>query len=148
MGQIVPWELKQLGFPATSPKPRDREIDLGLPPPEDGTPVGALLERALWLMASGELTIDEATRIGRLVADCTRAGVAASVGAAPAPADDLQTAGRSDAAAQPGAAPVEAVRPINRHDRRRAAALQRAAAHTGSHTGARTGPPAPDAAAA
>src|SRR5271163_4131950 len=55
------------------PKPRERPIDLGLPPPEDGTPVGALLERALFLMARGELTIDEATRIGRLVADCSRA---------------------------------------------------------------------------
>src|SRR5271170_465422 len=55
------------------PKPRDREIDLGLPPPEAGTPVGALLERALWLMARGEIMIDEATRIGRLVTDCTRA---------------------------------------------------------------------------
>jgi len=111
------------------PKPRERQIDLGLPPPEDGTPVGALLERALWLMASGELTIDEATRIGRLVTDCTRAGVVMPVvsAPAPAPADHLQTAGRSDAAARPTVAPAGVVRPANRpanrHDRRRAAAL-------------------------
>jgi len=126
------------------PKPRDREIDLGLPPPEEGTKVTELLERALWLVARGELTIDEATRIGRLVADCSRAGAAApAVGmTASAPADDLQTAGRSDAAAQPSVAPANVVwpanRPANRHDRRRAAALQRA--------DARTGPPAPGAA--
>jgi hypothetical protein len=126
------------------PKPREREIDLGLPPPEDGTPVTAMLERALWLMACGELTIDEATRIGRLVADCTRAGAAAPMAGMTrsAPADDLQTAGRADAAAQPIMAPADAVRPANhpanRHDRRRAAALQRAVA--------RTGPPAPGAA--
>src|SRR5271165_416691 len=83
------------------PKPREREIDLGLPPPEDGTPVEALLERALWLMARGELTIGEATRIGRLVTDCTRVGVAAPRLGTPAsaPADHLQTAGRADAAA-------------------------------------------------
>jgi hypothetical protein len=124
------------------PKPRDREIDLGLPPQEDGTPVAALLERALWLMARGELTIDEATRIGRLVTDCGRAAtVAPRAGAqASAPADDLQMAGRSAAAARPTGAPADAVRPINRHDRRRAAALQRAAS--------RSGPPVPDAAAA
>jgi len=114
------------------PKPREREIDLGLPPPEDGTPVAALLERALWLMASGELTIDEATRIGRLVTDCTRATAAAPRAGmpAPAPADDLQIAGEPDAAARPTVAPADAVRPINRHDRRRAAALQRAASRT------------------
>ena len=128
------------------PKPREREIDLGLPPPEDGTPVAALLERALWLMASGELTIDEATRIGRLVADCTRAAAGAPTASMPAsaPADDLQTAGPSDAAARPStvpsAAPASALPPANRHDRRRAAALLRAAA--------RGGPPAPSAAAA
>jgi hypothetical protein len=126
------------------PKPRDREIDLGLPPPEEGTTVTALLERCLWLMACGELTIDEATRIGKLAADCGRSGAAAAAFAPPSPADDLQTAGRAEVAAQPAAAPASALnpanRPINRHDRRRAAALQRAAA--------RTGPPAPGAAAA
>jgi len=85
------------------PKPRDREIDLGLPPPEDGTPVAALLERALWLMARGELTIDEVTRISRLVTDCGRAAAVAPRVGRPvsAPADDLQMAGRSAAAARP-----------------------------------------------
>ncbi len=124
------------------PKLRERQIDLGLPPPEDGTPIGALLERAVWLMASGELTIDEATRIGRLVTDCNRAGVVMPTAGAPvsAPADHLQTAGRSDAAAQPTVAPANAARPANRHDRRRAAALQRVVA--------RNGPPTPGEVAA
>src|SRR5271154_4552763 len=68
------------------PKPRGREIDLGLPPPEAGTPGAALLEGALWLRASGELTIDEAPRIGRLVADCSRAAAVAPRAGTPAPA--------------------------------------------------------------
>src|SRR4051794_26568802 len=45
------------------PKPRDREIDLGLPPPEAGTTHADLLNRVVWLMAAGEITIDEASRI-------------------------------------------------------------------------------------
>jgi hypothetical protein len=38
------------------PKPRDREIDLGLPPPEAGTTPADLFDRVLWLMAAGEIT--------------------------------------------------------------------------------------------
>src|SRR4051794_570358 len=45
------------------PKPRDRDIDLGLPPPEDGTTLVEMLDRIVSLMAAGEITIDEAGRM-------------------------------------------------------------------------------------
>jgi hypothetical protein len=107
-------------------------------------------------MAAGEITIDEASRIARLIHDrpiaVERAPAAsaadrptaprptarsADVSAAP-PAFDLQTA--RDEAAQ-AAAPAAPPRPANRHERRRAAALQRAPR-------AATASPAPVAAAA
>jgi hypothetical protein len=125
------------------PKPRDREIDLGLPPLDAGTTLTQMLNRVLSLMAAGEITIDEASRIARLVerlapagaattttteaADRTAASGTASRATAGAvrPAFDLQTAGSAAAAAAPddAAAPP----PRNRHDRRRAAALARVA---------------------
>jgi hypothetical protein len=88
----------------------------------------------LWLMAAGEITIDEASRIARLIHDRpnqfgaaaaaserpTAAGAGAAAGTA-SPAFNLQPAG--DAPADPAAPP----RPLNRHERRRAAALERAA---------------------
>jgi hypothetical protein len=103
------------------PKPRDRDIDLGLPPPGDGTTIADLLDRVVWLMAAGEITIDEASRMTRLIRQLPTA-------AAVSPAFHLQTAGETVPAAE--AAPVtppRADRPLNRHERRRAAALLRAA---------------------
>jgi hypothetical protein len=35
------------------PKPRDRDIDLALPPPEAGTTLVELFDRVPWLMAAG-----------------------------------------------------------------------------------------------
>jgi hypothetical protein len=115
------------------PKPRDREIDLALPPPEAGTTVADVLDRVLWLMAAGEITIDEASRITRLIEarrpriDAARerpraAGVSAA--AAASPASDLHPAGD---VALDADAPAELARPLNRHERRRAAALARTA---------------------
>src|SRR5258708_716291 len=44
------------------PKPRERTIDLGLPPPEAGTTWVELLDRVLWLLAAGEITSEDADR--------------------------------------------------------------------------------------
>jgi hypothetical protein len=125
------------------PKPRDREIDLGLPPPEEGTTLVEMFDRVLWLMAAGEITIDEASRMVRLfgerrhqgttarlsetVAASERPAASAATAAATAapPAFDLQTAGPGTAGAAPDG--VAAAPQLNRHDRRRAAALARAA---------------------
>jgi hypothetical protein len=119
------------------PKPRDRDIDVALPPPEAGTTLVELFDRVLWLMAAGEITIDEASRIARLIHDRrsmvdvapTVSDHPAVLGAKPAagaasPAFDLQTVGGT--AADP-AAPPASTPPANRHERRRAAVLQRAA---------------------
>jgi hypothetical protein len=123
------------------PKPRDRDIDLALPPPEAGTTLVQMFDRVLWLMAAGEITIDEASRIARLIGDRRDQVEAATATAAPAdrpevsgatpaagaarPASDLQTAGPRAAAPAPddAAAPP----PLNRQERRRAAVLARAA---------------------
>jgi hypothetical protein len=117
------------------PKPRDREIDLALPPPEAGTTLAEMFDRVLWLMAAGEITIDEASRMARLIEargdrvetrQIETRPVGPTRGAAPdvtaagrtgSPAFDLQTAGD-------GAGPVD--RPVNRQERRRAAAIERA----------------------
>jgi hypothetical protein len=101
------------------PKPRDRDIDLGLPGPEEGTTVADLLDRIVWLMAKGEITIDEAGRMARLVHQHGAVAAPARAGAEhESPAFDLQTAGAADVAAAPP-------RVANRHERRRAAALLR-----------------------
>ncbi|MBI3514966.1 MAG: hypothetical protein HY060_13030 [Proteobacteria bacterium] len=118
------------------PKPRDRDIDLALPPPEAGTTLVEMLDRVLWLMAAGEVNIDEASRMARLIvqrrnefgaatpaSDRPAQPVAAPAAGAVSPAFDLQTAGED--AADPGA--PAASPPLNRHERRRAAALQRMA---------------------
>jgi hypothetical protein len=106
------------------PKPRDRDLELGLPA---GASLVETFDRALDLMAAGELTIEEAGRIATLIrARIEQFGYRTPVSdaaAAPAvdavsPAFDLQTAGDGADAAP---------RPLNRHERRRAAALQRAA---------------------
>src|SRR5260221_4112231 len=47
------------------PKPRERCIDLGLSPDAD-LPKAEVLKRVYWMMATGEITIDEASRISRL----------------------------------------------------------------------------------
>lgn len=103
------------------PKPRDRDLDLGLP---EGAGLAALFDRTVALMAAGELTIDEASRIAKLIRE-RRSVAPDAVPAMPearvSPAFDLQTAG-ADAAGD-----VAASRPRNRHERRRAAALARAA---------------------
>src|SRR3954453_6964194 len=69
------------------PKPRDREIDLGLPPPEAGTTLADMFDRILWLMAAGEITIDEASRMTRLIEarrkQIEAASIAAEIRAAP-----------------------------------------------------------------
>ena len=113
------------------PKPRERCIDLGLPAAD--MPKLDVLKHVYAMMATGEITIGEASRIARLTerlgnpADATvapsarpAAPVTARATATASPAFDLQAAG--------GAAPDAATPlPLNRHDRRRAAALQRAA---------------------
>jgi hypothetical protein len=110
------------------PKPRDRDIELDLPA---GASLAETFDRALDLMAAGALTIDDASRIAALIRTrIDRFGyraTAAAPAAAPAadtasPAFDLQTAGDG---ADRGA--DAAPRPLNRHERRRAAALERAA---------------------
>ena len=111
------------------PKMRDRELDLGL---AAGTTLTQILDRALALMAAGQITIDEASRIARLIAACQAHHAAApapaerAVVAAPRPASDLQTQAPAAEATDP--ADVMAAEPrLNRHERRRAAALARAA---------------------
>jgi hypothetical protein len=128
------------------PKPRDRDIDLGLPPLEAGTTLVQMFDRVLSLMAAGEITIDEASRIARLITERREqvafASGAAARGAAAAkrlaeadasPASDLHRAG--DRASGPEA-PVASPRPLNRHERRRATAVARAV-----RVGAATAPP-------
>jgi hypothetical protein len=100
-------------------KPRDRDIDLGLP--ADASPA-EMFERIVRLMVAGEMTIDEASRMVRLIetrrlpSQVSRAGAArdARPDATESPANDLQTTGEA------------ADRPLNRHERRRAAAMERA----------------------
>jgi hypothetical protein len=112
------------------PKPREREIDLGPALGEHATPA-EMVERIVRKMIAGDITIDEATRMA-LVVDklrhaleataATSEATAAPAPAAGSPAFDLQTAGEgSDAPAAPTVPP----RPLNRHERRRAAALER-----------------------
>jgi hypothetical protein len=84
-----------------------------------------MLERIVGLMAAGEITIDEASRMARLIelrrghgglgarARARDATPAAPTCASPSPASSLQTAG-------------DVVRPLNRHERRRAAAIMAA----------------------
>jgi hypothetical protein len=118
-------------------KPRDREIDLELPSGEAGATPAAIFDRVFRMMARGELTIDEASRIGRLIEQWRgHARAASGAGERPAgkratppagaaaPASDLHPAGRAAGEAAPPAAPP---RPLNRHERRRAAALKRGA---------------------
>ena len=113
------------------PKARGREIDLGVAPPEQGGSLEAMFDAALWAMAAGDITPDEASLIARLI-EHRRDSFAASApahaadtvavdapAAAPSPAFHLQTAGRAGEAAP--AAP-----PLNRHQRRMRAALLRA----------------------
>jgi hypothetical protein len=111
------------------PKPRGRAVDLGIPI-DATTTHEQIFDAALAKMAAGEITPEEAALVAKLLHDrrtkFAGAGEAdpAAVPAA-APAFDLQTAG--EAAAGRAAAPA-AAKPANRHERRRAAALQRAAA--------------------
>jgi hypothetical protein len=101
------------------PKPRDRDIDLGVA--ADASPV-EMLERILRLMVSGEITIDEAGRMTRLIeAQRRRPAPRVVAPSSDSPANDLQTAGEAVA------------RPLNRHERRRAAAVQRAAGAAWRH---------------
>lgn len=107
------------------PKPRDRDIDLELPPPEAGTTLADMFDRVLWMMARGDITIDEASRIARLIAQRSN-GVdprSVAVAAATSPAFDLQTAGTTADTDAGAMSPP----PLNRHARRRAAAQARAA---------------------
>ena len=118
------------------PRPRDREIHLGLP--SEGATMTDLVDRMLSKVAAGEITLDEASRMARLIelqrrVAATPAVASAEPTAAPdagpsdeavSPASDLQTAG--DGASVPSA-PAAAPRPLNRHERRREAALERAA---------------------
>ena len=119
------------------PKPRDRDIDLELPPPEAGTTMADMFDRVLWMMARGDITIDEASRIARLLAQRSTyvdvgsgaaeptagARAASAVRPAASPAFDLQTTGSTtDTGAR--AMPPQ---PPNRHERRRAAAQARTA---------------------
>ncbi len=113
------------------PKPRDRDIDLGL---SAGATQAQMFDRVLRLMASGEITIDEASRIVRLIAACREARDGAVPVARPtageaaadpvSPAFHLQTAGEEPVDT---AVPIAPPGPLNRHERRRAAALARAA---------------------
>ncbi len=112
------------------PKPRDRDIDLGLS--DTATPL-EMFDRVLHLMAAGEITIDEASRIVRLMhqrrlqSDAAPASVerpATAAGAGTSPVFDLHLAGDAATDADTPATPSP---PLNRHERRRAAALQRAA---------------------
>ena len=119
------------------PKTRGREIDLGVPAPENGGTLDAMFDAALWRMAAGDITPDEASLIARLI-EHRRASFAPSavgtetdnsvaadpaddIAAAPSPAFHLQTAGRAGAAAPP-TPPLG----VNRHQRRARAALLRA----------------------
>jgi hypothetical protein len=115
------------------PKPRDREIDLGLAALGDRATPADMVARILRKMAAGEINIDEASRMARLIerlggpvdtkvapSKGAAAPVATPAARAGSPAFDLQTAG--DAAPDTAAPP----HPLNRHERRRAAALRRA----------------------
>ena len=115
------------------PKPRDREIDLALEP-KAGASMVDLFDRVLWLMAAGELSVDEASRMTRLILQrrnefgATPSATGRPAAQTPSPAFDLQTAG--DAAADRDAstaADAPPPQPLNRRERRRAAALQRGA---------------------
>jgi hypothetical protein len=106
------------------PKPRDRDIDLELP--ADAAPAD-MVDRILRLMAAGDINVDEAGRMIRLIqAGRDQFGVARAPAEAEtvSPAFDLQTAGETSDEAAPAAPPP---RPLNRHERRRAAALARTA---------------------
>ena len=134
------------------PKARGREIDLGIAPPEQGGSLEAMLDAALWRMAAGDITPDEASLIARLIHDrrarmnaASRADVMADVMVLPGaaadaapPAFDLQTAG--PAPVPMPAAAAAAAPPLNRHQRRVRAALLRSA-------GGQYAPPAPPLAA-
>ncbi len=115
-------------------KPSDRCIDLGLP--EDASPAD-MLQRVLAMMAAGEVTIDEASRFAALIERygglveraAARAGAAkdadapAAEASSPAFSLHLQADGAAQEPSEPSGGPP---RPLNRHERRRLAALGRA----------------------
>ncbi len=125
------------------PKPRGRLIAFVVDDPDD---VAQLLQAAQRAVVTGGISVDEGMALLRFIEACdrlrgwaettaareaTRAAVAPGAGPRPeSPAFGLQ----STAAGEPADAADPALRPLNRHERRRAAAVQRGALRLAAQT--------------